>query len=102
MTTPGQQPPGARAGPDPRERLKLALAVTGLVFVTLFGWLVYSLLFAFLDVLYTLWGLLLLLGLIVSAVAFVVALAFSFSRRRPPRTSGTDAATYESVETRQM
>lgn len=102
MTTPGQ-PPWPSAEPDRTERVKLALAIVGLVFVTLLGWLVYNLVFSLLDFLFTLWGILVLLGLIVSGAAFVVALAFTRGRRPPPGPEAAPhAATAESLETRQM
>ncbi len=97
-------PPWPTAEPERHEKLKLAVAVTGLVFITLFGWFLYQLAFSFLNFLGTLWGLVAILMLIVSAVAFVVALVFALARRRPPGPgpATTDTATYESVGTRPM
>jgi hypothetical protein len=97
VAPPGPTPPRAQ---DPYERLKLALAVAGALFLALFGWLLYNLALSYLDFLFSLWGILLLLGLVASGAAFVVALAMSRGRRRPPAPA--HGATFDSVGTRQM
>ncbi|HEX9710612.1 MAG TPA: hypothetical protein VGB42_11690 [Candidatus Thermoplasmatota archaeon] len=97
---PAARPPWPSAEPDPHERLKLAVAVTGLVFVTLLGWVLVSYLSSLLDFLSSLWGLLALLALLASGVAFAAALLFTYGRRRPPVAA--DAATLDGVQTRQM
>jgi hypothetical protein len=92
-------PPGGAAG-DPHERAKLALAVAGLVFLSLLGFVVINLLAAALAWLFTLWGLLAVLGMVTS-LAFGLGY-YMLTRNRPPPPLASMATTAERVETREI